>query len=118
MAKKESFYRIYYRDPKTGKNTELKAREIGDSPLGLSFVRIADFLFDESSIVLKPAEEQLKKQLEGVKSLHLSIYSIISIEEMGLENKGLKFQKDKSNIVVLAKDEPFTSGPDSSPPKS
>jgi hypothetical protein len=37
-----------------------------------------------------------------VKTLHLSIYSIISIQEVGMEHKGLYFKKDKSNLVVLS----------------
>ena len=53
-----------------------------DSTLGLSFIRISGFVFDTGSLVVKPSEEQLKKKLENVKSLHLSIYSIISIEEL------------------------------------
>lgn len=94
-------YLIHFRDPKDGEMVSLKAHSITDSSLGLSFVRISDFVFDLSSVVVKPSEEQLAKRLENVKSLHLSIYSIISIEELGKEHKGLHFIKDKSNLVVL-----------------
>ena len=101
---------VTYRDPKEGKIMELRCGSIRDSSLGLSFVSISDFIFDTSRLVVKPEEEQLKKRFENVKALHLSIYSIISIEEVGEEHKGLSFQNDKSNLVVLPKDGP------SSPP--
>ena len=100
----DSLYLIHYRDPKDGTNQSLRAHKVYDSPLGLSFVCISDFVFEPEGLVVKPAEEQLQKRLEGVKSLHMSIYSIISIEEIGPEHKGLKFQKDKSNLVVLPQD--------------
>ena len=92
---------ITYRDPTAEKTTSLRVKTIGDSPLGLSFVRVSDFVFDTSSLVVKPDEEALRKRLENVKSLHLSIYTIFSIEEVGEENTGLTFSKDKSNLFVL-----------------
>src|SRR5690606_33996263 len=97
--KKASLFQIHYRDPKDGAIVSLKARSIRDSALGLSFVSISDFVFDTDSVVVKPSEEQMAKRLENVKSLHLSIYSIISIEE--LSEGQLKFRHDKSNLVVL-----------------
>lgn len=104
MASKkgESHYIVNFRDPKDGKVTSLKARTIQDSRLGLSFIGISDFFFDDSSAVVNPTEEALKKRFEATKALHLSIYSILSIEEVGLKNKGLKFRKNKSNVIVLA----------------
>ena len=78
----KSLFLIHYRDPQEGEILSLKARQILDSTLGLSFIRISDFVFDIGSLVIKPSEEQLQKRLENVKSLHLSIYSIISIEEL------------------------------------
>ena len=104
MAKKaKHYYQVYYRDPKDGQIVSIKVRTIEDSSLGLSFVKLADFVFSESALVVSPSEEQLKKRLENVKSLHLSIYSIISIEELGLEHQGLKFEKDRSNLVSFPK---------------
>lgn len=102
QKKNETCYLITYRDPKTGKVVALKSKTVTDSSLGLSFVAISDFIFDTASLVINPEEEGQKKQLEGVKTLHLSIYSIISIEEIGMDHKGLRFQKDKSNLVVLS----------------
>ena len=103
MAKKkeETFYLITYRDAKDAKVLTLKAKTVTDSTLGLSFVAISDFVFDTQSVVINPEEEDQKRQFEGVKTLHLSIYSIISIEEVGPAHKGLHFKKDKSNLLVL-----------------
>ena len=104
MAKKkeETFYLISYRDAKDAKVLTLKAKIVTDSSLGLSFVAISDFVFDTKSVVINPEEEDQKRQFEGVKTLHLSIYTIISIEEVGENHKGLKFKKDKSNLVILS----------------
>ncbi len=107
MAKKkeDTFFLITYRDAKDAKVLSLKARTVTDSTLGLSFVAISDFVFDTKSLVINPGEEDQKRQFEGVKTLHLSIYSIISIEEVGEDHKGLKFTKDKSNLVVLSSEQ-------------
>ncbi len=101
MANKETFYIISYRDSKDNKTLEIKAKKVTDSSLGLSFIAISDFIFDTSSLVVNPAEEDLKRKLEHVKTLHISIYTILSIEEVGSAHKGLKFKKDKSNLIVL-----------------
>ena len=104
MAKKkeETFYLISYRDAKDAKVLTLKAKTVTDSSLGMSFVAISEFVFDTKSVVINPEEEDQKRQFEGVKTLHLSIYTIISIEEVGENHKGLKFNKDKSNLVILS----------------
>ncbi len=105
MSKPEkTYYLIHYRDPKDGQICELKAHKIEDSSLGLSFIKISDFIFETNQLLIKPTEEQLKKRFENVKSLHISIYSVISIEELGLEHDGLKFAKDRSNLVAFPKD--------------
>ena len=84
----------------------LKARRIEDSSLGLSFVKISDFFFDTSSVVVQPTEVQLEQRFQDVQSLHLSIYSIVSIEEKGMKNSGLKFRKTKSNLIAFPSDSP------------
>lgn len=102
MRKKtETCYIITYREPTEGKIQTLKARTVTDSTLGISFVAISDFIFETESLVVNPNEETLQKRFEDVKSLHLSIYTILSIEEVGKTHQGLKFKKDKSNLVVL-----------------
>lgn len=102
QSKKDSHYVIHYRDPKSNEILQLKARHIQDSTLGLGFVSVSDFIFDSQGLVIKPADEQLRKRLEFVKSLHLSIYSILSVEEVG--DKKLTFKKDRSNLIALPND--------------
>jgi hypothetical protein len=97
----ETYYRITYREPKDGQILTLKARRVADSSLGLSFIALSDFMFDTESLVVNPTEEDLKKHFTNVKTLHLSIYTVLSIEEVGAEHKGLAFEKDKSNLVVF-----------------
>ncbi|MCB0307987.1 MAG: DUF1820 family protein [Bdellovibrionales bacterium] len=100
--KQNIYYEITFRDPKDGQILSLKAQKIADSTLGLSFITISEFLFDTDKLVVTPDQEALEKRLEGVKALHLSIYSVLSIKEIGNDNKGLKFKKDRSNLVVLS----------------
>ena len=82
--KSDSYFVITYRDPREGSIVTLKARTIRDSTLGLSFISISDFIFETDGIVVNPTEEQLRVRFENVRSFHLSIYSIISIEEVGM----------------------------------
>ena len=104
--KEQPLYLIHYRDPIDGGLISLKAKTVHDSTLGLSFVKISNFVFEEKTLIAKPSEEQLKKRLENVKSLHISIYSIISIEEIGPKHTGLSFKKDKSTLLVLPENSP------------
>ena len=108
--KPETFYLVSFRDPRDGQIRSIKAKTIRDSTLGLSFVSISEFLFETGSLVVNPAEEYQKQRFENVKSFHLSIYSIISIEEIGMEHSGLNFKKDKSNLVALP-NSAHTKGP-------
>jgi len=103
MPKKarDTHYIITYRDPKDGQVINIKAGRVTDSSLGLSFIAISDFIFDSTLLVVNPAEEEMKKKYAAVKTLHLSIYTILSIEEVGKGHKGLVFEKDKSNLLVL-----------------
>lgn len=106
MAKKteNTFYQIHYRDPRDGRHQSIKAKKIKDSSLGLSFISISDFVFDDDSPIVNPDEEAKKLEFEHVKTLHLSIYSILSVTEVGEHKKGLSFKKDKSNLLVLTND--------------
>ncbi|HMQ10982.1 MAG TPA: DUF1820 family protein [Oligoflexia bacterium] len=101
MPKDKTYYSISYKDPKDGTVLTLKARNIIDSSLGLGFVAISNFVFEDNKLVVTPDEEALMKRLENVKTLHLSIYSILSVCEMGEANKGLKFKHDKANVLIM-----------------
>lgn len=105
MPKKErTHFVLHYRDTRDDKIKTLKARSIKDSSLGLSFIQVSGFLFDEESLIIDPSEEDLKDRFAHTKSLHLSIYSVVAIEEVGSGHPGLKFKHDKSNILTLPKD--------------
>lgn len=103
MSKKEekTFYLVSYRDPKDGNAVSIKAKSIQDSSLGLSFVAISDFVFETNSILVNPDEEAKKIEFENVKTLHLSIYSILSVTEIGEHSRSLHFKNDKSNLLVI-----------------
>jgi hypothetical protein len=103
MGKKsDSYFHVTFRDPKDGQVISLKVLRVQDSTLGLSFVCLSDFIFETKSLLANPAEEQLRHRFEGVRSLHLSLYSILSIEERGDKKAPqLKFSQDHSNLVVL-----------------
>ncbi len=103
MAKKteKTYYLVHYRDPRNGSHLSIKAKKIGDSSLGLSFVALSNFVFETSSILVNPDEEARKLEFENVKTYHLSIYSILSISEIGEHKGSLKFEKDKSNLLIL-----------------
>lgn len=104
-AEKNTFYLVNYRDPKDGKVVSLKAKKIMDSSLGLSFVSISDFVFEQSGILVNPEEEAKKLEFEHVKNLHLSIYSILSIAEIGEHPGTLRFENDKAKLLVLNPDQ-------------
>ena len=99
--KEETHFIVTYKDVKDNKVLTLKAKNIRDSTLGPAFVELSDFIFDSSPLILDPAAEEVKDHFRDVKRLHLSIYHIITIEEVGKSHKGLHLKKEKSNIVVL-----------------
>ena len=100
-AKQKTYYVIHYRDPKDGNHQSIKARKISDSSLGLSFISISDFVFETNSVLVNPDEEAKKLNFENVKTFHLSIYSVLSVSEVGEHKDPLKFKNDKSNLLVL-----------------
>ena len=99
-------YVVTYRDPKDGELTTLKAKKITDSSLGLSFIALSDFVFETSSILVDPQVESRKAEFENINTFHLSIYSVVSIAEVGEHLKPLSFANDKGKLVVLHQDNP------------
>ena len=99
--KKDTYFIITYRDPVSEKQVSIKAGTVADSTLGLSFIAVSDFVFQQNALVVNPQEEDMKRRFEDVKTLHLSIYTVLSIEEVGAQHTGLRFKQDKSRLLVL-----------------
>lgn len=97
-------YVITYRDPERDETVTLRARSVADSTLGLSFIAISDFLWGQTGKLVDPAQEALQTRLAQVRTLHLSIYRVMSIQEVGVEHDGLRFDRDRSNLVVFPND--------------
>lgn len=111
MARKDqSLFRVTYRDVTTDKFVVIKVRRISDSSLGPAFVEMSDFVFDADSLIVNPQEEEMKEHFSAVRRMHLAIYHIVSVEELGAGRSGLKLQRGKTNVVVL----PHPSGPEKS----
>ena len=49
---------------------------------------------------MDPNQDALKRRLENVRRLHLNLYSILSISEVGADHAGLSLAGDRSNLVV------------------
>ncbi|MEQ1502957.1 MAG: DUF1820 family protein [Myxococcota bacterium] len=92
---------ITYRSPEDGSVTSLRARQVGDSDLGPAFVCVSEFVFDTGSRVANPAEEALARRFERTRRLHLSLFTIQSIAEVGTGHPGLQLDQDRSNLVIL-----------------
>ncbi len=104
-TKDNSYYILSYRDPKDNEITTIEAKTITDSNLGMSFICVSDFMLEDlSPTVISPKLEKLRIRFQKTKNLHLSIYSIISIEEVGMEHCGLIFKNEKANLVVFPSD--------------
>lgn len=99
--KEQSYYLVTYKDPKDDKVMSLKCREIEDSNLGLGFVALSDFILKTTKLVVTPDEEALAKRLENTKVWHLSLYSILAIQEVGDEGDRLNLEKDRSNLLMM-----------------
>lgn len=74
---------------------------MGDSDLGPGFICVSDFIFETGSRIANPAEEALKRRFENTRRLHLNVFTIQAIAEVGSEHPGLKLDTDRSNLVVL-----------------
>jgi hypothetical protein len=100
----DTYFIVTYRDPENLKELEsitVKVKDIRDSSLGLGFISMSGFIFESKSLIVSPNDEKIRAKFEHIKSLHLSIHHIISIEEVGMEHDGLRFKKDKSNLLML-----------------
>lgn len=99
----KTWFVVTFKDPKDGSVQSVRCRRVSDSSLGLSFVAIGDFVWEGGAIVL-PAEEALRRRLEHVSTLHLSLYAVLSVEEVAeaaAEPPRLVFEHDRSKVLVL-----------------
>ncbi len=96
-----NYYRVIYKDPAKDAVRTLKARTIRDSSLGPTFVELSEFIFDDSKLIVNPEEEELKEHYANVERLHLAIFNILTIEEIGPNPGGLKLSTERANVVVL-----------------
>ena len=55
----------------------VRARNVRDSELGIGFVVLSDFVFDTGGLLVDPNADALRRKLERVRRLHLSLYSIL-----------------------------------------
>jgi hypothetical protein len=58
-------------------------------------------VFDTTSRLLNPAEESLRKRFEHTRRLHLNVFTIQAIAEVGEEHPGLQLAAERPNVVVL-----------------
>lgn len=101
----ETHFVVTYRNPeKSGETITLRVRNVEDSSLGLAFVSLSGFIFGSRSAILNPKDEYAKQRFQHTKNLHLSIYNIISIEEVGEENTGLQLAPEKSKLLLFDPD--------------
>lgn len=71
-----------------GKQYELYARRVRQGDL-YGFIEVEQLVFGEkSSVVVDPAEEQLKSEFKGVKKVSIPMHAIIRIDEVEKEGAG------------------------------
>ena len=104
-SEQDTYFVVTYRNPeKPTENITIRVRSIQDSSLGLAFVSLSDFVFKSRSALLNPQDEYAKTRFQKTKNLHLSIYSILSVEEVGEDNDGLSLAHDKSKLLLFNPD--------------
>lgn len=100
-----SIFVVTYRNPeKPNETIEVRVRNVEDSALGPAFISLSDFVFGTSTGLINPRDEYAKKRFVKTKTLHLSIYNVVTIEEVGDENPGLKLAP-KEGVVLPFKPE-------------
>ena len=91
-------YAVTWKDPVEGTTHRLRCQRVEDSSLGLGFVCLADFVFGKTGPLVDPTQEALATRFADVKRLHLNVYTIVAIEELGDE---LSFDNDRSKLLLL-----------------
>ncbi len=107
--KSNAGYRITFRDVAEDKFVTIKARRIAESTLGPAFVEVSDVFFDDGKLIVNPQEEALRDRFNQIQRLHVAIYHIAIIEELGTGTARLKLprSKDGANVVILEPAPPY-----------
>lgn len=58
-------------------------------------------MFDSPSRLVDPASEALARRFENTRRLHLNVFTIQSIAEIGVDHPGLKLDPERGNVVLL-----------------
>jgi hypothetical protein len=77
MPKADHIYKIAFFNQ--SKLYEIYAKLVNQAPM-YDFIEITDIIFDDSNIVLDPAEEKIKNEFDGVKSTYIPMHSVIRID--------------------------------------
>lgn len=79
----------------------MRVRKIEDSTLGPTFITLSGFIFEEGNLIIDPSEEDRRKRFENTRRLHLSLFHILSVEEVGPRVRKLDLVSDRTNLVIL-----------------
>lgn len=83
---KKKIFRIQFSSQ--GKVYEIYARRV-DTSLIHGFVEVEEILFGErTTLVVDPAEEQIKLEFNGVGKTHIPFHAVIRIDEVEREGTG------------------------------
>ena len=99
MSQPATCYAVTFRAD-SGEIVTLRVEEVVDSALGPSFLCLSGFVFDEGRIV-DPKQEALQHRYRDTKRLHLNVFHIQSIEEVGGGHPGLTLEQDRSKLILL-----------------
>ena len=101
-----NLYVVTYRNPeKQEENITIRVRKINDSNLGPTFIALSDFVFHTASKLLNPQDEYAKKRFQKTQKLHLSIYHIVSVEEVG-DEISLSLASKEGDVLFFDPDKP------------
>ena len=109
---KQRVYKIIFTNQ--GKVFEIYARRVNSSEM-YGFVHVEEILYGErTTLVVDPAEEQLKIEFNGVSTTHIPFHSVIRIDEVEREGKGriLQLASPAADNVVLPPAVRPVSGPE------
>ena len=95
---------ITWKDAQADEFVTLKARHIGDSGLGITFVAVSGLMLATESAIVDPKAEALSRRFAQTEALHLPLHAIAAIEEVGPDHEGLKLDRDRSNLLVFPPD--------------